>query len=192
VDEVPDDLPVIIEVRVNEDKVFGRDSDNPAQPRGPKDIIREAIRAWEAGASILHWHGRDAATGLPSDDPALYLEVYSGVRAETDLLRNPTLAAGPAAEDRARHVLAVIDDPSLRVEMVPVTFGTLNVDYWDPKARRFRTADRISNNSRARLQAVLEILNRHRVYVKAMCWEVGHVRTARCFQEMGLLSPNTF
>lgn len=191
-DKAVADLPVIIEVRVNEDKVFGRDSDNPALPRGPKDIIREAIRAWEAGASILHWHGRDPATGLPSDDPALYRDVYEGVRAESDLLLNPTLASGPAAEDRVRHVLAVVDDPSLRVEMAPVTFGTLNADYWDPVSKRFRTTDQISNNSRATLEAVLEILKRHHVYVKAMCWEVGHVRTARCFQEMGLLARDTF
>lgn len=45
------ELPLIIECRCNE--ITLRDG-NPALPYSPKEIIREAVRAWEAGASIFH------------------------------------------------------------------------------------------------------------------------------------------
>ena len=50
------ELPIIIECRCND---MDYRKDNPNFPYTPQEIIREAVRAWEAGASIFHWHGRD-------------------------------------------------------------------------------------------------------------------------------------
>ena len=76
-------VPLIIECRCNEITMRG---DNPALPYSSKEIIKEAVRAWEAGASIFHWHGRDPETGKPRNDVELYLEVIQGIREQTDLL----------------------------------------------------------------------------------------------------------
>ncbi|MDJ0703506.1 MAG: 3-keto-5-aminohexanoate cleavage protein [Leptolyngbyaceae cyanobacterium MO_188.B28] len=183
--------PLIIECRCNEITPRG---DNPALPHSPKEIIREAVRAWEAGASIFHWHGRDPETGKPRNDVELYLEVIEGIRAQTDLLIHPTLGyiTQNQVEDRVRHILAVNDDPVLRVDMVPVDFGSLNVDFWDPQMGQFTTYDQVYVNTRNDLKAVLEVFKRHEIYVASICWDVGQMRTAHCFQEMGLLPRNTF
>ncbi|MGA7934833.1 MAG: 3-keto-5-aminohexanoate cleavage protein [Kovacikia sp.] len=39
--------------------------------------------------------------------------------------------------------------------------------------------------------AVLEVFKKHNVYVSSVCWDAGQIRTARCFQEMGLLPLDT-
>ena len=90
-----------------------------------------------------------------------------------------------------RHILAVNDDPVLRVDMAPVDFGSLNVDFWNPQEKQFNTYDQVYVNTRENLKAVLEVFKKHDVYVSSVCWDVGQMRTARCFQEMGLLPQNT-
>ena len=184
------ELPLIIECRCNEITYRG---DNPALPYSPKEIVREAVRAWEAGASIFHWHGRDSDTGKPRNDVELYLEVIQGIREQTDLLIHPTLGyiTQNQIEDRVRHILAVNDDPVLRVDMAPVDFGSLNVDFWEPQAKQFSSYDQVYVNTRENLRAVLEVFKKHNVYVSSICWDVGQMRTARCFQEMGLLPQDT-
>ncbi len=184
------ELPLIIECRCNEITLRG---DNPALPYSPKEIIREAVRAWEAGASIFHWHGRDPDTGKPRNDVELYLEVIQGIREQTDLLIHPTLGyiTQNQIEDRVRHILAVNDDPILRVDIAPVDFGSLNVDFWNPQTKQFTTYDQVYVNTRENLREVLEVFKKHNVYIASICWDVGQMRTARCFQEMGLLPQDT-
>ncbi|WP_019505206.1 3-keto-5-aminohexanoate cleavage protein [Pleurocapsa sp. PCC 7319] len=184
------ELPLIIECRCNEITSRG---DNPALPYSPKEIVREAVRAWEAGASIFHWHGRDPETGKPCNDVELYLEVIQGIREQTDLLLHPTLGyiTQNQIEDRVRHILAVNDDPVLRVDIAPVDFGSLNVDFWNPQEKQFTTYDQVYINTRENLKEVLEVFQKHSVPVSSVCWDVGQMRTARCFQEMGLLPQDT-
>ncbi|RCJ38373.1 hypothetical protein A6770_13580 [Nostoc minutum NIES-26] len=185
-----DELPLIIECRCNE---IAYREDNPALPYSPKEIVREAVRAWEAGASIFHWHGRDPDSGKPRNEVELYLEVIQGIREQTDLLIHPTLGyiTQNRVEDRVRHILAVNDDPVLRVDMVPVDFGSLNVDFWNPQAKQFNSYDQVYINTRENLRAVLEVFKEHNLYVSSVCWDVGQMRTARCFQQMGLLPQET-
>lgn len=90
-------------------------------------------------------------------------------------------------EDRVRHILAATSDPSLGVDMVPLEFGSMNVDFWDPQAKQFKTYDQVYANSRAHIQTLLKIFNEHHIYNSVVCWDVGQIRTARCFQEMALL-----
>jgi 3-keto-5-aminohexanoate cleavage enzyme len=185
-------LPLIIECRCND---MDYREDNPNFPYSPKEIIQEAVRAWEAGASIFHWHGRDPISGKWLNDTELYLEVIEGIRAKTDLIIDPTLGyitTQNRVQDRVRHILAAIANPALGVDMVPLEFGSLNVDFWDPQTKQFKTFDQVYANSRTHIQDLLNILKENNVYVSCACWDIGQIRTARCFQEMGLLSRNTF
>jgi uncharacterized protein (DUF849 family) len=85
----------------------------------------------------------------------------------------------------------VNDDPVLRVDMAPVDFGSLNVDFWNPETKQFNTYDQVYVNTRENLMAVLEVFKKHNIYVSSVCWDVGQMRTARCFQKMGLLPQDT-
>jgi 3-keto-5-aminohexanoate cleavage enzyme len=186
------ELPLIIECRCND---MDYRKDNPEFPYTPKEIIREAVRAWEAGASIFHWHGRDPVTGKWVNDVELYLEVIQGIREKTDLIIDPTLGyvtTQNSVEDRVRHILAATADPALGVDMVPLEYGSFNADFWNPQTKQFKTYDQVYVNPRDRIQDVLKILNEHNVFASTICWDMGQIRTARCFQEMGILSQDTF
>ena len=182
--------PLIIELRCNE---TAYKTDRPNLPYSPEEIVRNAIESQRAGASILHWHGRDPETGEPRNDVELYKEVYRGVRENTDLLLNPTLGyiTQMDVEERVKHVLAVSDDPELQVDMAPVAFGSINVDYWDPERKDFVTKDLVYYNPRENIEGTLATFKEHRVYVSTVVWSVGQMRSAHCFREMGLLDEHT-
>lgn len=186
------ELPLIIECRCNDSDYR---QDNPNVPYTPEEIIREAVRAWEAGASIFHWHGRDPITGKWINNTELYLEVIQGIRDKTDLIVDPTLGfvtTQDRVEDRLKHILAAKNDPALGVDIVPLEFGSFNVDFWNPQTKEFNTYDQVYTNSRAHTRDVLTKLNENNIFSSTVCWDIGQIRTARCFQEMGLLSKKPF
>ena len=50
---------------------------SPYLPITPGDIVRAALGAAEAGASILHLHARDPETGKPTQDPAIFKKILA-------------------------------------------------------------------------------------------------------------------
>ncbi len=180
------ELPLIIEVRVNETAYRGEGRER--LPYSTQEIVDDACRAAEAGATILHWHCRDAETGKPRNDPHLFHQVIEGVRRRCDMLFYPTLGhVKSPVEERIAHVLSVQADPATRVDLVPVDFGSMNLDAWNVAERSWRTQDRVYANPRMNLTALLERFNALSLRVAAVCWDIGHVRTARRYVEMGLL-----
>ncbi|MGA2108364.1 MAG: 3-keto-5-aminohexanoate cleavage protein [Syntrophorhabdales bacterium] len=63
---------------------------NPHLPKSPKEQVQSAIDAWNAGASVIHIHGRNPETGEP-DHVADYLgEAIAGIRQGSDVIVNCT------------------------------------------------------------------------------------------------------
>jgi 3-keto-5-aminohexanoate cleavage enzyme len=189
---VSDATPLIIEVRCNESADRG---DNPALPYGPQEVIKEGILAREAGASVLHWHARDTDGSERPNDTALYREVIEGVREGTDLLLHPTLGfigTQGNAHERVRHIQELNEDPKTRIDMAPVDFGAFGADVWDAGYKRFLTEDQVVFNKVGYLRELLSVLQETDVFVYSVVWGAGAVRTARSFQEMGLLDRSTF
>lgn len=183
------DNELIIEVRCNESTMRGA---NPHLPYSSEEIVREAVRSHDAGAAILHWHGRDAVTGAPDNSVELYRETHAGIRGATDLITKPTLGyiSQTGVEDRVKHVRALADDPWLRFDAAPVDFGSINIDTWDARERRFVPGDGVYVNSRDDIAAVLGTFADLSTFVTTVCWDVGQIRTALRFREMGL-APST-
>lgn len=68
---------------------------SPHVPVTPEQIARDAVRAAEAGAAVVHIHVRDPETGAPSRDPRLYREVVERVKETgTDVVINLTAGMG--------------------------------------------------------------------------------------------------
>ena len=185
------DKPVIIEARLNEFAL--RSAGNPNVPYSTKEIIEDGCRAWEAGASILHWHVRDPQTGAPRNDAELHLEVLEGLHARTDALLHPTLGyiSQSGIEERVKHIRAADASPKTYADLVPVDFGTFNIDLWNPEKRDWESLDAAYNNPRSYLKGILETFKAMHKNVLTICWDTGQARTARKFQEMGLLQRNT-
>lgn len=184
------DNPLMIEVRCNESTMRGA---NPHLPYTSEEIVREAVRSHDAGAAMIHWHGRDAETGAPDNAVELYREVQEGIRAATDLITKPTLGyiSQSGVEDRVKHVRALADDPRLRFDAVPVDFGSMNIDTWLPAEKRFVPGDGVYVNTRQDIASVLGVFGDLSSFVTTVCWDVGQIRTALCYREMGLAPTTT-
>ena len=64
------------------------------QPRIPvlaDEIVDDALRCVDAGASILHFHAYDPATGRQRDDFESYAPIIERIRARADVICYPTL-----------------------------------------------------------------------------------------------------
>ena len=75
---------------------------NPNIPLTPKEIADSAYDCYNAGAAIVHIHARDKE-GLSTNDPKVYSEIGSRIRAKCDLILQystaPANRLGTVAED---------------------------------------------------------------------------------------------
>lgn len=167
---------------------------NPALPVTPADIAAAVAEAATLGAAVAHIHVRDPATGLPSNDIALWTETVGLIRAAgTDILLNLSasmdgfLALDDAAgfapapgttlrppAGRAEHVLA------LRPEIGTIDCGT------------FAIGDVIHVARQSDLQAMAGLYRDAGVLAEVECFDFGHLELARSLVADGRLGARPF
>lgn len=67
--------------------------DGAVIPKQPEEIGEAAARCWEAGASVVHVHARDAE-GKNSGDKAIYAKIIREIRARSPILIQTTNGIG--------------------------------------------------------------------------------------------------
>jgi uncharacterized protein (DUF849 family) len=97
----------------------GREA-NPNVPWTPEEVAQEAVRCYDAGASIVHFHARRPDGGI-SYDSEWYTQTDALIRAQCDLVLNHTTArqSGVPVESVTRYLL----ETPLPVEMVSLNLG---------------------------------------------------------------------
>src|SRR3546814_9926824 len=127
---------------------------NPNVPFTPDEIAEAAAACREAGASIRHYHARNA-DGSPNHDPDAYLETIAKIRAATDILIHPTLGQvtlQTSDEGRLQHIVRASQDPALKPDFAPIDIGSTNVDVYDAAAGRMKT-DSLADRTSTRLNS---------------------------------------
>lgn len=59
---------------------------SPYIPLTAKEIIDESVKAYEAGAAVVHIHARDPKDGRPSSDIEIFREILTGIKARCDVI----------------------------------------------------------------------------------------------------------
>ena len=108
---------IIIKACLNGNKLRAT---NPNIPYSPKEVADEAVRCYEAGASIVHFHARNE-DGTVSYDPAWYQETDSLIRSQCDLVLNHT----SARQDHipVETVVKYLAETEHPVEMISLNLG---------------------------------------------------------------------
>jgi len=103
---------------------------HPSVPYTPEEFVREARRAEEAGAAMVHVHFRDPITGTPTTEPAIMQEVVQGIRENTRVLLN--LSTGVSLESSIAERKRPIEyhDPDM-ASLNPGTMNFCTVSYRD-------------------------------------------------------------
>ncbi len=66
---------------------------NPGVPFGIDECIEESVKAYEAGAAIVHIHAR-TLEGAPTEDPEILVPIVEGIRSRCPVLINLSTAVG--------------------------------------------------------------------------------------------------
>lgn len=108
----------------------------PYLPLTPQEIIDDAVRAAEAGASSIHVHARDPVTGKPTTEPEVYREIAAGIKARSNVIVCVTTGGvtGMTAQQRVRVV------PNLKPELATFNTGSMNFSI-HPIAARYKDED---------------------------------------------------
>lgn len=185
------DGKVIIEVRCNEYTMRDR---NPHVPWSPEEIAADAAACRDAGASIVHFHARDAATGAMSGDVDVYAAMIRAMRARTDVLINPTLGASTIVDPRERvaHIPVLARDAATRPELAPVDLGSFNIDPYDPVTKTFRNETLSYVTDIAGLRHEIDAIQGGGVMVQSVLWNVGSARLLAAFVDMGVLATPVY
>ena len=130
---------MVVEVGINEGMMR---ASNPHVPYIPEEIAYDARACYEAGAAVVHYHGRDAETGAGLiTDHAVNIATQRRITETSPVITYPTYGSSTRVLDhydivepahlRYRHFIAGVD-AGVRFEVGPVNLGAA----FDVNARR--------------------------------------------------------
>ncbi|MHB8243162.1 MAG: beta-keto acid cleavage family enzyme [Solirubrobacteraceae bacterium] len=136
---------------------------NPHQPANRDDVIREAVGAAAAGASILHIHAR-TVDGKMTQDPEDYLAIKQAIREQVDdVVLNFTTGGklGAPAQERRRSLHA-------QPEVASLNCGSIN----------FGPDDVVFLNPRSLIAELAEEMAQREIVPEYECFDIGMALTA--------------
>lgn len=94
---------------------------NPAVPYGVDECIDEAVKAYEAGAAVVHIHAR-TDDGGPTEDPEIIGPIMEGIRSRCPVLINLSTAVGVHKTPEQR--ISVVQN--FKPDIASFNTGTMN------------------------------------------------------------------
>ena len=162
-----DEQPLMITAAVDGAEVMREDT--PHVPYTPVEIAEEAARCREAGASMVHVHGRKE-DGTPTQEKETYGRILEETRERTDVLVQFSTggAVGMGVEERI-EALELIPD------MATLTTGTVNF------------GDDVFMNSMPTVRTIAQRLLKYGITPEIEVFDTGMVDTAMRLVEEDLL-----
>ncbi|HUQ74692.1 MAG TPA: 3-keto-5-aminohexanoate cleavage protein [Burkholderiales bacterium] len=173
---------------------------SPYIPVTPDEIAEAAIGAAKAGAAIVHLHARDPKDGRPTQDPGLFRQFATKIKAACDVVLNFTTGGAPtmSIEERLQPAL------QLKPEVASLNMGSMNFGLYEMLARykEFKydwekpylagSDERIFKNTFKDIAHILESCRDNDTRFEIECYDIGHLYTAAHFLERKLLKPPLF
>jgi 3-keto-5-aminohexanoate cleavage enzyme len=143
----------------------------PHLPLLPDEVGDEYRRAFDAGATIGHVHGRKP-DGRPTQDLETFRAYSTAIRARCPIIQQFSTggAVGMGVEER----IAALE---LAPDMATLTLGTCNF------------GEEIFENSLPTIRAILERIRKYRVTPELEIFDTGMLATADVLFAKGLLTP---
>lgn len=181
---------LLIEVRMNE---AARKDANPNVPYTPDEIVADALACAEAGAAVVHFHGRNA-DGSESSRIEDFRAIVGGIRERSNVLIHPTLGRfrdGDGPDKRLSHIRTLYEE-GLAPDFAPLDMGSNNVDLFDPDRNAFVGDGFVYANSGENLRTMAERLRDWGIRPQHAIWSVPNLRLAGAFIAAGLVPAPAF
>ena len=153
----------------------------PAIPYTPEDYAKEARRAYDAGASVLHIHAR-YPDGKPSFRVEEYRTITQAILEEVpDVIINlSTGAVGIPIQERVQQIV------DLKPELGALNMGSMNYAKYSSK-RKALIFDFVFANPFSDITYLLEKMRDAGVKPECECFDTGHIGNVMPLLDMGLL-----
>jgi 3-keto-5-aminohexanoate cleavage enzyme len=149
-------------------------SDNPNLPVSPEEIVRDACRCRDAGASIVHIHARDRDQ-QPTYRKAVYYEIMAGIRRECPDVLICGSTSGRVDKELWQRTEVLRPGPGVKPDLASLTLGSMN----------FR--DTASINAPEMVQALVRNMNELGIVPELELFEIGMADYARFLDRKGIL-----
>ncbi|HZS39885.1 MAG TPA: 3-keto-5-aminohexanoate cleavage protein [Polyangia bacterium] len=151
-----------------------------AIPYTAVEIGEECRRAYEAGATVVHVHGR-TDDGQPSYDEKVFEAYKREIEARSPVIINfSTGAVGLTKEQRINHVLKT------RPHIGALNMGSMNYSKYSSKRKAF-VFSFVFANPFDEIVYYLQQMNEAGVRPECECFDTGHVESLEPLLDMGLL-----
>jgi uncharacterized protein (DUF849 family) len=170
-------------------------------PVTPDQVVEEAVAAAEAGAAIIHLHARNPETGMPSGDPALFMDFLRRIKARTDAVLNVSTGGSSRMTLDERLAPAKASSP----EMCSLNMGSMNFGLFPMKDRHSHwkheweptfleaTKEVIFKNTFNDIESILDSLGEQEgVRFEFEIYDVGHLQTLAFYIKKGLIKRPVF
>jgi uncharacterized protein (DUF849 family) len=151
-----------------------------AIPYTPVEIAEEALRAYEAGAAVVHIHAR-TDDGGPTYEPAVFARIKEEIRARCPLILN--FSTGTLSDDTSQPEAYIRE---VKPEIAALNMGTMNYAKYSRRRKDF-VFDMVFANTYAKIKRLLEAMNDAGVKPELECFDTGHTHGTWPLLDMGLL-----
>lgn len=166
---------------------------SPYVPCTPKQIADEAVRCYEAGASVVHIHARDPETGMPVSKMELYEEILDSIKNRCNVVVCITTGGGfgMTVEQRVEPVarfkpeLASFNAGSINFALFHVLDKIKDFKFdWEPKYLA-ASEDNIFANTFKSMKAYSLIFSENGTKPEFECYDSGMINNLAFMVERG-------
>jgi 3-keto-5-aminohexanoate cleavage enzyme len=161
----------------------------PYLPYSPVEIAEEAKRAYDAGAAVVHIHGREPDTGDQSWSTDIYRQIRDEVRKRCPIVINFSTGGfnmGVESEPGKKARLAYVAET--RPEMAALNMGSMNYAKYSEKRKGF-VFDFVFPNPFSDILLAAEAMRAGGAKPELECFDLGHIHNAQPLLAMGALKP---
>ncbi|MEJ2718882.1 MAG: 3-keto-5-aminohexanoate cleavage protein [Deltaproteobacteria bacterium] len=154
-------------------------SDNSNLPVSPEEIVQDACRCRDAGASIVHIHARDRDQ-QPTFRKDVYYEIMAGIRGECPDLLISGSTSGRVHKELWQRTEVLRPGPGIKPDLASLTLGSMN----------FR--DAASVNTPEMIQALARTMKELGIVPELELFEIGMAEYARFLSDKGILEGSCY
>lgn len=169
--------------------VLARREQCPHLPYSPVEIAEEAKRAYDAGAAVVHIHGREPDTGDQSWSADIYGQIKAEVQKRCPVILNfSTGGFNSGVEGDAEKQQRLEYVWKVKPEMAALNMGSMNYAKYSEKRRDF-VFDIVFLNPFGDILMAANAMREGGVKPELECFDLGHVNNAQPLLAMGALKP---
>ena len=179
----------------------GSPESNPYLPKTPKEQIQATVDVYNAGASIVHIHGRNPSTGRAEHKAEFFAEAIAGIRDRCDIIINVSTGGSgrrvdgdwlykeiPAESVKGRISIIpeLCKDPKTKPDIASFNAGSPLIDIYSQKNKEF-ILKFVMVQSFPDIVNMANIMRENRVKPELECYDVGMVNNCIFLRDTGVL-----